>query len=127
MVKKNIAVFFCAVLLILSAVGCGNNEENAKIEGVWIPTSAVINGNVVQYEELDIEDNQFLLSFDPNGKCEMTLTGITHSGSYTFSGTSVDIITKSEEYKLDYNSGTLTLSIEDENNPMSVSFIKSRD
>ncbi len=127
MIKRNIILLLCTVLLITFLTACGGNEENSEIAGNWIPTTATINGTTVQYSSLDLDENQFKLDFEPDGKCELTLTGMTTKGTYVFSGTSVDITANSEEYKLDYSSGTLTLSIDNDSSPMSISFIRERD
>lgn len=90
--------------------GCSENK-NSEIVGRWVPTTATINGTTVKYDELGIKENTFCFDFSNNEKCIATIAGVTDESPYTFNGTSVDIELNGEEYKLDYESGTLTLSL----------------
>lgn len=125
MIKKFAIILFFASTLLLILVGCGN-DENSEIVGDWVPSTATINGTTVQYSSLGLDDDQFFLSFDSNDKCTVILTGITHSCTYTYNGTSIDIIINNEEHKLGYEAGIITYSLNYENNPMQICFTKKR-
>ncbi len=124
--KKTVLLLFCALSAFTVFSGCGSNE-NSEIVGEWVPASAVINGESVQYSELEVDQNDFALRFESDGKCTVTLAGITNEGSYTFSDTAVDIKANENEYKLDYENGTLTLALDYSNNAASFTFTKSKE
>jgi hypothetical protein len=125
MIKKTATLILCTLLFIVLLTACGD-KENSEIVGKWVPTTATLNGTTVQYSTLDLDDDQFGFEFTSDGKCSATLTGITSTGTYTFSDTAVDIVINGESQKLSYDSGTLTLVMNYDDNPMSVSFTKER-
>ena len=86
-------------------------DKNSEIVGEWVPTTAKLNGSTIKYDELGIEKEKFGFVFTDDGKCTATLAGINDESSYTFNGTSVDIQINGEDYKLDYEKGNLTLSL----------------
>lgn len=118
-------ILLSALLIVIAFAGCGENK-NEEIAGKWTVSTARINGETVQYNELDIADGQFELYFESDGKCRTTLAGITSEGSYTFSGTSVDIDINGEIQKLDYENGTLTLVLDYGSDSASFTFTKAR-
>lgn len=121
---KKIAVTLSVVILSMCIfVGCSDNK-NSEIVGKWIPTTASLNGETVQYSYLGLEDDYFGFTFSDNGKCTATLTGITGEGTYSFNGTSVDVTINDETQKLDYSNGTLTLTLNYDNDTTTFSFIK---
>lgn len=110
MCKKAIPLLICVLAAVIMLVGCGNNK-NSEIVGDWVPTTARINGKTIKYDKLDIEDGKFGFSFSRDEKCKATIAGVSDESSYTFNGTSVDIELNGEKYKLAYESGTLTLTL----------------
>lgn len=125
MIKKTAALLFCALFLIILLTACGD-ENNSEITGEWIPTTATLDGTTVQYSSLGIDDDQFFFTFSADGKCTASLAGIVGEGTYIFNDTSVDIEINNEVQKLTYENGTLTLTLDYENNPMSLTFTKVR-
>ena len=125
MIKKFAACMLCALLCLVILTAC-DDEKNAEIVGIWIPTTARINGTSVQYSSLDIGDDQFGFTFNADGSCVEIMTGITMNGTYVFNGTSVDLTINGENQKLDYDAGTLTLTLDYGNNPMQITFTKER-
>lgn len=108
--KKAVSILICVLSAIIILSGCGANE-NTEIVGDWVPTTATLNGSTIKYDELGIEQDKFGFTFTDNGKCIATLAGVTDESSYTFNGTSVDIEINGEKYKLNYDNGNLTLSL----------------
>ena len=84
--------------------GCENAFVSAYFEDVDESVNALL-------DELGIEKEKFGFVFTDDGKCTATLAGINDESSYTFNGTSVDIQINGEDYKLDYERGNLTLSL----------------
>ena len=105
----------CAVLMIalfaamLTLAGCGENK-NSEIVGEWIPATATINGETVQFGDLDVESDKFGFVFKENGSCEITIAGTKNNGTYTFNETSVDIDYGGKSEKLLYSDGMLTMN-----------------
>lgn len=125
--KKTVFLLTGFVIIILFAFSGCTGKENSEIVGSWVPATAKIGGTTVNYSTLELEDGKFALEFFENGKCVITLAGIDNDGTYTFNGTSVDIITGKDERKLDYSNGTLTLNLEyDNNNSMQLTFTKTK-
>lgn len=108
--RKAVSLFICVLFAAFMFVGCSDNK-NSEIVGEWTPTTATINGETIKYDELEIENDKFGFVFTDDGKCTATLAGISDESSYVFNGTSVDIQINGEDYKLDYDSGNLTLSL----------------
>ena len=125
MIKKFAVVLICTFSIIFILAGCGDNK-NSEIVGDWVPSTATINGTSVHYSSLGLEDDQFHLSFDSNGKCTVILTGITHDCTYTFNDTSIDIIINNEKHKLGYEAGIITYNLDYENNSMQICFTRKR-
>ena len=109
-IKCALPVFLSLFVLIFLLSGCGDKSENEVLKGKWIPISAVINGESVQYSELELEDGYFQFNFKGNGSCTATLAGIEYSGSYVFSGTSVDAVLNGNNEKLSYEAARQTLT-----------------
>lgn len=126
MCKKTLAVLLCALFMILLLTAC-DEDKNSEVVGKWIPSTASIGGTTLQYSSLGIDEDQFGLTFEANGNCTMVTTGIKKTGTFVFSGTSIDVKIKGETKKLDYNSGTITLSLNYDNNPMQIVFIRARE
>lgn len=122
-IKKIAVILSVTILSMCVFVGCSDNK-NSEIVGKWIPTTASLNGETVQYSYLGLEDDYFGFTFDSNGKCTATLTGITGEGTYIFNDTSVDVTINNEVQKLDYSNGTLTLTLNYNNDTTTFSFIK---
>lgn len=125
MAKKIAIILSCAFTFILIFTGCGNKKE-CEIVGDWVPSTATVNGTSVHYSSLGLEDDQFHLSFDSNGKCTVILTGITYNCTYIFNDTSIDITINNEKQKLGYESGIITYNLDYENNPMQICFTRKR-
>ena len=89
-IKRTLPVFLSLFAVIFLFSGCGDKSENEVLKGKWVPVSAVIDGETVQYSELELKDGYFEFNFKGNGSCTATLAGIEYKGSYVFSGTSVD-------------------------------------
>ena len=105
------------------SVGC-SDDKNSEIAGEWIPVTATLNGETVQYSELGLEDNQFGLAFNSNGTCTTTLAGISSDGTYTFNETSIDIVINEDHHKLIYEHGIISFSLNYASNSMSLTFTK---
>lgn len=125
--RKIAVILFCICAFTLSLIisGC-SDDKNSEIIGEWVPSTATINGTTVHYSELGLDDDQFYLTFEENSKCTVTLTGISHNCTYSFNGTSIDIIINNEEQKLAYEAGIITYSLNYEDNPMQISFTRKR-
>lgn len=126
-IKRFISALIIALIFTFSLTGCSNNK-NSEIVGNWIPTTASLNGETVQYSYLGLDDNYFGFSFKANGTCTATLAGITGKGTYIFNGTSVDVtIDQEEPKKLTYDNGTLTLKLNYDDDVTTFSFIKTKN
>ena len=123
--KKAVSLLICVLSLAFMLFGCGENN-NSEIVGEWVPTTATLNGSTIKYDELEIEKEKFGFVFTDDGKCTATLAGINDESSYTFNGTSVDIQINGEDYKLDYEKGNLTLSLNYGGEYTSFTFTKAR-
>ena len=99
--------------------GCENAFVSAYFEDVDESVNALL-------DELGIEKEKFGFVFTDDGKCTATLAGINDESSYTFNGTSVDIQINGEDYKLDYERGNLTLSLNYGGEYTSFTFTKAR-
>ena len=99
-IKRTSLVFLSLFAVIFLLSGCGDKSENEVLKGKWVPISAVINGETVQYSELDLKNGYFEFNFKGNGSCTATLAGIEYKGSYVFSGTSVDATLNGNSEKL---------------------------
>ena len=119
----------CAVLMIalfaamLTLAGCGENK-NSEIVGEWVPATATINGETVQFGDLDVESDKFGFVFKENGSCEITIAGTKNNGTYTFNETSVDIDYGGKSEKLLYSDGMLTMNFNYNNETTSFMFTK---
>lgn len=109
-IKRTLPVVLLLFALAISLSGCGDKSENELLKGKWIPISAVINGETIQYSEFELKDGYFEFNFKSNGTCTATLAGIDYSGSYVFSGTSVDAVLNGNNEKLIYESVQQTLT-----------------
>ena len=96
------------------------------LKGKWVPVSAVIDGETVQYSELELKDGYFEFNFKGNGNCTATLAGIEYKGSYVFSGTSVDATLNGNSEKLSYEATRQTLTYSYDNTT-SFTFIKDQN
>ena len=121
--KKAVSLLMCVFCAVFMLCGCGENK-NSEIVGEWVPTTATLIGSTIKYDELGIEKEKFGFIFADDGKCTATLAGISDESTYTFNGTSVDIQINGEEYKLDYEKGNLTLSLNYGGNYTSFTFTK---
>ena len=126
-IKRFISTLIVALIFTFISTGCSDNK-NAEIVGDWIPTTASLNGETVQYSYLALSEDYFGFTFRPNGTCTATLAGITGEGTYIFNGTSVDVtIDKEEPKKLTYDNGTLTLKLAYDDDVTTFSFIKTKN
>lgn len=125
MIKKTLAFFISACFLLIIFAGCGE-KNNSEIVGEWVPTTASLNGETIQYSELGIDDSQFGFTFFDDGKCTATLAGIEDDGTYVFNDTSVDVEINGESQKLDYDSGVLTLTLNYDDVTTAFTFTKVR-
>ncbi|WP_405353551.1 hypothetical protein [Ruminococcus sp.] len=123
--KRTILVFLSLFAVIMLLSGCGDKSENAVLKGKWIPISAVINGESIQYSELELEDGYFEFNFKGDGSCTATLAGVDYSGKYVFSGTSVDATLNGNSEKLSYEAARQTLTYSYDNNT-SFTFMKEQ-
>ncbi|MCQ2514430.1 MAG: DUF4923 family protein [Ruminococcus sp.] len=123
MIKRVMSIALLVITLFF-LTACSNSDKNIEITGHWIPTTAVINGNTVDYNTLGLEEGQFSLDFKADGKCSIVLTGIKNNGTYTFSGSSIDVDTKNLKQKLSFSNNTISLTLDYENNPMIISFTR---
>lgn len=126
--KKTLSIIMIiAVLTALFALaGCGENK-NSAIVGEWIPATATINGETVQFADLDVEADKFKFVFNENGSCEITIAGTKNNGTYTFNETSVDIDYGGKSEKLVYSDGMLTMNFNYNNETTSFMFTKKTD
>jgi uncharacterized lipoprotein YehR (DUF1307 family) len=124
-IKRTSLVFLSLFAVIFLLSGCGDKSENEVLKGKWVPISAVINGETVQYSELDLENGYFEFNFKGNGSCTATLAGIEYKGSYVFSGTSVDATLNGNSEKLSYESARQTLTYSYDNTT-SFTFMKEQ-
>lgn len=124
-IKRTSLVFLSLFAVIFLLSGCGDKSENEVLKGKWIPISAVINGETVQYSELDLKNGYFEFNFKGNGSCTATLAGIEYKGSYVFSGTSVDATLNGNSEKLSYESARQTLTYSYDNTT-SFTFMKEQ-
>ena len=122
----------CAVLMIalfaamLTLAGCGENK-NSEIVGEWVPATATINGETVQFGDLDVDSDKFGFVFKENGSCEITIAGTKNNGTYTFNETSVDIDYGGKSEKLLYSDGMLTMNFNYNNETTSFMFTKKTE
>lgn len=123
--KHTILVFLSLFAVIMLLSGCGDKSENAVLKGKWIPISAVINGESIQYSELELKDGYFEFNFKGDGSCTATLAGVDYSGKYVFSGTSVDATLNGNSEKLSYEAARQTLTYSYDNNT-SFTFMKEQ-
>lgn len=124
-IKRTSLVFLSLFAVIFLLSGCGDKSENEVLKGKWVPISAVINGETVQYSELDLKSGYFEFNFKGNGSCTATLAGIEYKGSYVFSGTSVDATLNGNSEKLSYESARQTLTYSYDNTT-SFTFMKEQ-
>ena len=124
-IKRTSLVFLSLFAVIFLLSGCGDKSENEVLKGKWVPISAVINGETVQYSELDLKNGYFEFNFKRNGSCTATLAGIEYKGSYVFSGTSVDATLNGNSEKLSYESARQTLTYSYDNTT-SFTFMKEQ-
>lgn len=124
-IKRTSLVFLSLFAVIFLLSGCGDKSENEVLKGKWVPISAVINGETVQYSELDLKNGYFEFNFKGNGSCTATLAGIEYKGSYVFSGTSVDTTLNGNSEKLSYESARQTLTYSYDNTT-SFTFMKEQ-
>lgn len=123
MIKKIAAflILFTAVLMLFA--GC-SSDNNSAIVGTWEATSASINGETVQFSELETENKEFRFVFESGGKCTATLAGVSTKGTYVFNETSVDIAYDGNSEKLLYDDGVLTMNLYYNNETTSFMFTK---
>lgn len=124
-IKRTSLVFLSLFAVIFLLSGCGDKSKNEVLKGKWVPISAVINGETVQYSELDLKNGYFEFNFKGNGSCTATLAGIEYKGSYVFSGTSVDATLNGNSEKLSYESARQTLTYSYDNTT-SFTFMKEQ-
>lgn len=124
-IKRTSLVFLSLFAVIFLLSGCGDKSENEVLKGKWVPISAVINGETVQYSEFDLKNGYFEFNFKGNGSCTATLAGIEYKGSYVFSGTSVDATLNGNSEKLSYESARQTLTYSYDNTT-SFTFMKEQ-
>ena len=124
-IKRTSLVFLSLFAVIFLLSGCGDKSEIEVLKGKWVPISAVINGETVQYSELDLKNGYFEFNFKGNGSCTATLAGIEYKGSYVFSGTSVDATLNGNSEKLSYESARQTLTYSYDNTT-SFTFMKEQ-
>ena len=124
-IKRTSLVFLSLFAVIFLLSGCGDKSENEVLKGKWVPISAVINGETVQYSELDLKNAYFEFNFKGNGICTSTLAGIEYKGSYVFSGTSVDATLNGNSEKLSYETARQTLTYSYDNTT-SFTFMKEQ-
>lgn len=125
-IKRTLPVFLSLFAVIFLFSGCGDKSENEALKGKWVPVSAVIDGETVQYSELELKDGYFEFNFKGNGSCTATLAGIEYKGSYVFSGTSVDATLNGNSEKLSYEATRQTLTYSYDNTT-SFTFIKDQN
>ena len=58
-IKRTLPVFLSLFAVIFLLSGCGDKSENEVLKGKWVPVSAVIDGETVQYSELELKDGYF--------------------------------------------------------------------
>ena len=121
--RKIIACFLICAAVILCFAGCGSGD-NSKIVGKWEATKVKLNGEAINFSELETENKEFSFEFREDGSCRAVLGGIENNGSYTFNHTSVDIVYGGKEEKLRYDSGVLTLTFYYNNETTSYMFTK---
>lgn len=123
--KKTAFLLLCFLFVLICFSGCEENDSS-EILGKWVPATAQINGETIQYSELGVNSNQFEFNFENGGKCKTTLAGVSSEGSYSFNGTSVDVEVNGDIKKLDYDNGTLTLVLNYDSNTTTFTFTKAR-
>lgn len=126
MLKRCCTIIFCVIICSVLLVACGENK-NSKIVGKWIPSTVTMNNKTMKYSSLGTDDDQFGLQFESNGNCTIITTGIVKKGTFVFNDTAIDVMINGESKKLNYATGIITLSLNYENNPMQISFIKARE
>ena len=109
------------VLVVLS--GC-SSDNNSVIVGTWEATKANINGETIQFTELETDNKDFRFIFNSNGSCKAIIAGVPNEGTYTFNETSVDILYGGKSEKLLYDEGVLTLNFYYNNEKTSYMFTK---
>lgn len=126
--KRSISAIILIALFtaLFTLAGCGENK-NSAIVGEWIPATATINGETVQFSELNADVDSFGFVFKDNGSCEITIAGTKNNGTYTFNETSVDIDYGGKSEKLLYSDGMLTMNFNYNNETTSFMFTKKTD
>lgn len=125
MVKKLTALGLALIFTLLLLAGCSDNA-NSDLVGTWTPITASINGETIQFSELDVEEGSFEFTFESNGSCRLVLAGIENRGSYVFNKTSVDVSYGGKTEKLLYDQGILTLNFNYNNETTSFMFTKQK-
>ena len=126
--KKTLSIIMIIAVItaLFTLAGCGENK-NSAIVGEWIPASATINGETVQFAELDVDVDKFGFVFNDNGSCEITIAGTKNNGTYSYNETSVDIDYGGKSEKLIYSDGMLTMNFNYNNETTSFMFTKKTD
>ena len=124
---RTAALTLCLVFGLLILSGCGGDANNSEIAGKWVPATATINGETVQFSELNTDSDSFGFVFEANGSCEITIAGTKNNGTYTFNETSVDVEYGGKSEKLRYSEGMLTLNFNYNNETTSFVFTKATD
>ena len=126
--KKTLSIIMIIAVItaLFTLAGCGENK-NSAIVGEWIPASATINGETVQFAELDVDVDKFGFVFNDNGSCEITIDNTKNNGTYSYNETSVDIDYGGKSEKLIYSDGMLTMNFNYNNETTSFMFTKKTD
>lgn len=125
MTKRLTALTLTILITLLLLAGCSDNE-NSELVGTWTPITANINGETIQFSELETDEDSFRFTFESNGSCTLVLAGIENHGSYVFNKTSVDVSYGGKTEKLLYDEGILTLNFYYNNETTSFMFTKQK-
>ena len=118
-VLKSAAALVLALAMVLCLAACGGSPEG--VEGSWKLKSMEIAGMTIDIDELantacslgiDPSSMDMSFNFKGDGTVTMSASGVTSEGTYTMSGSNVDVTFEDETQTmtLDTAAGTLTLS-----------------
>lgn len=107
--RRFLSVLWICLTLLAFMAGCGS-EKNTKLIGRWEATKVNLNGETINFSDLDTNNKEFSFEFREDGSCRTVLGGVENDGTYTFNETTVDIVYGNKTEKLHYDRGVLTLT-----------------
>lgn len=125
-----IRIFIVSLLLVCSMlsgillINCAN-KKNDILVGDWSPTTVEIQGKIMKYSDLGVNNSLFDLYFTKDGRCSVTIGGIETDGIYFLNKSSVDIELNDKNQKLCFQRRTLTMSLNYGNADALITFVRT--